>query len=162
MKTPSKSAAGVPSIKPIASNRKARHLYHILETHEAGLVLEGPEVKSLRAGRANLIESYGHFEKGELYLLGMHIAPYDPANRWNPEPTRPRKLLLHRSELKRLWGKAAQRGLTLVPLSLYFKGSRVKVELAVAQGKKLHDRREAIKQRDQEREMQREMRHARQ
>ena len=149
------------AIKQIVANKKARHLYNILEKHEAGIELVGPEVKSLRAGRASLVDCYGQFEGEELYLVGLHISIYEKANRWAPEPLRRRKLLMHKSELKRLHGKTTQKGLTIVPLRLYFRGSRVKAEIALVQGKKLFDKRETIKQRDQEREMQREMRRAR-
>ncbi|MCX7012489.1 MAG: SsrA-binding protein SmpB [Candidatus Sumerlaeota bacterium] len=153
--------SSAPSIKQIATNRKARHLYNVLETFETGIALVGPEVKSLRAGQASLVDSYAQFQGGELFLLGMHIAAYNPANRWNPDPVRPRKLLMHRMEMKRLFGKTSQRGWTMAPLRLYFKGSHVKVELALVTGKKLHDKRETIKRRDQEREMRREMRESR-
>ncbi len=156
-----KPSAAAPSIKTIAVNRKARHEYHFLEQYEAGIALHGPEVKSLRAGRAAIADAYAQFQDGELKILGMNIPPYEQANRWNTDPTRPRTLLMHKQEMRRLIGKLQQRGLTLVPLRLYFKNSRVKVELALSQGKKAFDKRETIKRRDQEREMQREMRRAR-
>jgi len=159
--SPATPPTSAPSIKQIATNRKARHLYNVLETFETGIALVGPEVKSLRAGQASLVDSYAQFQGGELFLLGMHVAAYDPANRWNPDPVRARKLLMHRMEMKRLFGKTSQRGWTMVPLRLYFKGSKVKVELGLVTGKKLHDKRETIKRRDQEREMRREMRESR-
>jgi SsrA-binding protein len=125
------------------------------------MVLEGPEVKSLRQGKATLVDAFGQFQRDQLFLVGLHIAAYDPANRWNSPPNRPRKLLMHRSELRRLFAKTTQRGLTLVPTRIYFKGSRVKVELALAQGKKTFDKREDLKRRDQKREMERALRAAR-
>lgn len=161
MKTAVKGESDAPLIKNIALNRKARHLYHVLETHEAGIVLDGTEVKSLRSGQVSLVDAFGIFNRGELFLMGVHISPYEHGNRWNSEPKRSRKLLLHRRELKRLVGKVSQRGLTLVPLRLYFKGSRVKCELALCQGKKTYDKRETMKQRDQQRDMDREMRRRR-
>lgn len=140
--------------KIICQNRKARHEYHIEDTIEAGLILLGPEVKSLRAGRANLTDAYAAFEKGELWLHNCHISPYPNAPKWmNLDPTRPRKLLLHARELKRLMGKTQERGYTLIPLSLYFRNGRAKAELALAKGKKLHDKRETVKAREIEREL---------
>ncbi len=137
----------------VASNRQARHHYEILETYEAGLVLRGTEVKSLRDGKANLKESFARIDGDEAWLLGCHISPYAQGNRENPDPLRKRKLLLHRAELNRLLGKTQERGLTLVPLRLYFKRGRAKVELGLARGKKLHDKRQAIKEREARREM---------
>ena len=137
----------------VASNRQATHHYEILETYEAGLVLRGTEVKSLRDGKANLKESFARIDGDEAWLLGCHISPYAQGNRANPDPLRKRKLLLHRAELNRLLGKTLERGLTLVPLRLYFKRGRVKVELGLARGKKLHDKRQAIKEREARREM---------
>ena len=137
----------------VASNRQATHHYEILETYEAGLVLRGTEVKSLRDGKANLKESFARIEGDEAWLLGCHINPYAQGNRANPDPLRKRKLLLHRAELNRLLGKTQERGLTLVPLRLYFKRGRAKVELGLARGKKLHDKRQAIKEREARREM---------
>jgi SsrA-binding protein len=133
-------------------------LYDILETVEAGIVLSGTEAKSLRMGRASLVDSFASFDHGELFLHNMHISPYEPGNRYNPDPTRSRKLLLHKQEIKRLIGRVTQRGLTLVPLRVYF-GERgyAKVELALAKGKKVYDRRKAIKERDLKRELEREM-----
>jgi SsrA-binding protein len=142
-------------VKIVATNRKAHHLYHILESYEAGIALVGTEVKSLRLGRANLKDSYGMVRQGEVYLHNMHISPYDQASRFNHDPTRIRKLLLHRREIKRLLGKTVERGLTLVPLKLYFKGKVAKVELALAVGKKIYDRRKDIKDREVKRELRR-------
>ena len=128
--------------KVVATNRKARHDYHIEETYEAGLVLTGTEVKSIRQGRLNLKDSFARVEDGEVFLYNMHVSPYSHGNRWNHEPTRTRKLLLHKGEIRRLVGKVQQQGLTLVPLRVYFtpKG-RAKVEIALARGKKLWDKR---------------------
>ncbi len=145
--------------KVIATNRRARYVYEILDTFEAGIVLLGPEVKSLREGRANLSDGYAAIRGGEVFLVNAHISPYRQAGRQNPDPRRERKLLLHRSEIGRLSGRVTERGLTLVPLSLYFENGRVKVELAIARGKKLRDKREAIRQRDHEREVRRALRH---
>jgi SsrA-binding protein len=137
----------------IARNKRARHDYHILETWEAGLVLTGTEVKSLRQGKANLADAFAVVNEGELFLLNLHIPPYEQANRFNHEPTRTRKLLLHRKQIQRLIGGMERRGLTLVPLDLYFRGGVAKVTLALAKGKKLHDKREDQRKRDDEREM---------
>ena len=141
--------------KLITSNRRALHDYEILETVEAGLVLVGPEVKSLREGRANLSDSYAVLRRGEAFLVNAHVSPYDKAGRDNPAPRRERKLLMHRAELRRLGPKLAERGFTLVPLSLYFKAGRAKVELGLARGKKQYDKREALKKREQDREIER-------
>lgn len=142
-------------LKAISTNRKAHHLYHILETYEAGIALVGTEVKSLRLGRANLKDSYAMVEKGQVYLHKMHISPYDQASRFNHDPTRTRKLLMHKREIKRLLGKTVEKGLTLVPLRLYFKGNVAKVELALVIGKKMYDRRKDIKDREVKRELRR-------
>lgn len=140
----------------IATNRRARFEYEIVDHFEFGIVLEGPEVKSLREGRANLGDAYGIVRRGELFLEKLHISPYEPATRANGDPQRERKLLAHRREIKRLYGKVRERGLTLVPLSLYFNAEgRVKVDLALARGKHTYDKRETIKQRDADREAQR-------
>ena len=144
--------------RPIASNRKAYHNFDILETHEAGLVLRGTEVKALRDGRADLKESYARIEGNEAWLLGCHVSPYAQGNRANHEPLRPRKLLLHRREINRLLGRVMEKGLTLVPLRLYFKGGRVKVELGLARGRKTVDKRHAIREREEQRELQRAVR----
>ena len=143
--------------RDIAVNRKARHEYLIEETVEAGMALMGSEVKALREGKANLKDSYGRIENGEVWLWNAHISPYNPASQFGHEPTRTRKLLLHRGEIERLNGKVKERGLTLVPLRLYFKNGRAKVELALARGKKQHDKREAIRDREQRREIDREL-----
>lgn len=142
----------------VASNRRALHDYEILEKVEAGLVLLGPEVKSLREGRANLSDSYAVLRRGEAYLVNAHVSPYAQASRENPDPRRERKLLLNRSEIRRLAGKVAERGLTLVPLSLYFKNGRAKVELGLARGKRVYDKRQTLKRREQEREIERAVR----
>lgn len=141
--------------KIISLNRKAKKDYHILETYEAGVVLSGTEVKSLRAGRTNLSDSFAQAEKGEVFICKWHISPYDFGNRSNLEPKRPRKLLLHRAEIKRLSGKATERGLAIIPLKLYFKEGRVKVELALARGKRAYDKREDLKRKVMEREIER-------
>ena len=139
------------AIKTVTENRKARHEYHILETYEAGLALTGTEVKSLRAGKANLKDSYAVVKDDEVFLREMHISHYDHGNRFNHEPLRPRKLLLHKREIRKLYGKTREKGLALVPLRLYFKNGMVKVEIGVGKGKKMHDRREDIKQREERR-----------
>jgi len=141
--------------KSIAVNRKARHRYHIEDTFEAGLALVGSEVKSLRNGKVTLNEGYVRLENGEAWLVGVHIPPYEQANRENHDPTRARKLLLHRRELKRLFGKVAQQGYTVVPLRLYFSRGRAKLEVGLGRGKKLHDKRHDQKERDAKREMER-------
>ncbi|HEX9704071.1 MAG TPA: SsrA-binding protein SmpB [Gemmatimonadales bacterium] len=138
----------------IARNPRARHEYHLLETWEAGLVLTGTEVKSLREGKASLGEAYAHVRRGEVWLEGLTISPYAPGSYNNPPPARSRKLLLHRRQIRRLIGTTSQKGLTLVPLELYFNERGVaKVAIALARAKKLHDKREALRQRDAEREM---------
>jgi SsrA-binding protein len=151
----SKTGAGE---KLVASNRRAHHNFDILETHEAGLVLQGTEVKSLRDSRADLKESYARIDGNEAWLLGLHISPYAQGNRANHDPLRPRKLLLHRGELNRLLGKIMEKGLTLVPLRLYFKQGRAKVELGLARGRKTLDKRHAIREREEQREVQRALR----
>lgn len=144
----------------IVSNRKARHEYAVLDSFEAGLVLQGTEVKALREGRANLQDAFARFERGELWLHNLHISPYEPGNRFNHDPLRPRKLLLHRRELRRLVGQVEQKGLTLVPLDLHFTGGVAKVNLGLVRGKKLHDKRDDVKKRDAEREMARDWKDA--
>lgn len=140
------------SIKVVCENRKARHDYFIEETYEAGIALQGTEVKSLRLGRANLKDSHARVEKGEIWLYNMHISPYEQGNRFNHEPTRPRKLLLHRREIMRLLGSTEREGYTLIPLRVYFSPyGKAKVELALAKGKKLYDKREAMAKRDAQR-----------
>jgi SsrA-binding protein len=144
--------------KLIASNRRAHHDFEVLETFEAGLVLRGTEVKALRDGRADLKESYARIEREEGWLFGCHISPYAQGNRANHDPVRPRKLLLHKAEIRRLLGKVKERGLTMVPLRLYFKGGRVKIELGLARGRKSLDKRHVIREREERREMAREVR----
>ena len=139
--------------RAIATNRRARHEYEILETLEAGLVLRGTEVKSLRAGLVNFKDSYATVRNSEVWLLGCHISPYSHGTDANHAPERDRKLLLHDREIKRLTGKIAERGLTLVPLKLYFKNGRAKLEVGLARGKKLHDKRSALREREVKREM---------
>ena len=146
------------AVKSIATNRKAFHDYFIDDRTEAGLALTGTEVKSLRAGRAQLKDSYVQFRDGEAFLVGASISAYGPGSWTNHIPERDRKLLLHRRELDRWSGAVATRGVACVPLSLYFKGSRVKVEIALVKGKKLHDKRDAIRDRDLKREAERDMR----
>jgi SsrA-binding protein len=141
--------------KLIAENRRARHDYQLLERFEAGLVLTGTEVKSLRDGRATLAQSWADIRDGEAWLHGAEIATYDQGNRANHEPTRPRKLLLHRREIDRLYGRVREKGLTLVPTKLYFKDGRVKVELALARGKDVRDKRRAVADREARRDMER-------
>jgi len=141
--------------RDITVNRRAFHDYHIDDRFEAGVALVGSEVKSLREGRANLSDAYARFIGDELYLIGMHVSPYGPASQFGHEPKRDRKLLMHRRELDRLAGKINEKGLTLIPLRLYWKDGRAKAELGLARGKKLHDKREAIKERDERREMDR-------
>lgn len=136
------------AIKIVAKNRKARHDYFIDDTYECGLVLTGTEVKSLRQGKVNLKESFADFRHGELWVYQMNIAPYEQGNIYNQDPLRVRKLLLHKRELRRLIGLKQRDGYTLVPLSLYFKNGRVKLELALAKGKKLYDKRHSIAERD--------------
>jgi SsrA-binding protein len=142
----------------IARNRRARHDYQILDTWEAGIVLTGSEVKSLRNGKANISDAYGIVKEGEVHLLNLHISPYEQASYFNHEPTRTRKLLLHRREIRKLIGAVERQGLTLVPLELYFKRGKVKVVIALGRGKKLYDKRADEKKRDDERDMQRAVR----
>jgi len=142
-------------IKVVAQNKKARHDYFIEQTLEAGIVLSGTEVKSVRQGKVNLKDSYAAIENGEVILSGMHISPYEQGNIFNKDPMRDRKLLLHKYEINRLIGYTQQKGLTLVPLQLYFKKGKVKIELGVAKGKKLYDKRDDIAERDAKREIDR-------
>ncbi len=141
--------------KVVCVNRKARHDYFIEESYEAGIVLQGSEVKSLREGKANLKDSYARILKGEAFLLNAHISPYSAASQFNHDPTRTRKLLLHKKEIQRLSAKTAERGLTLIPLRLYFKEGRAKVELGIARGKKLYDKRESLRRKAARREVER-------
>ncbi|HET6380996.1 MAG TPA: SsrA-binding protein SmpB [candidate division Zixibacteria bacterium] len=145
----------------IVLNRRARHDYQIEDTIEAGLVLTGTEIKSIRAGHVNLAEAYARIEHGEAWLIGAHIAPYEQGNRNNHEPRRTRKLLLHRDQISELIGKTQQRGYTLVPLRLYIRDGLAKLELGIARGKKAHDKRRAIAERDARRELEREAKDAR-
>jgi SsrA-binding protein len=145
--------------KLIAENRKARHDYHLLERFEAGLVLSGSEVKSLREGRAQLQRAFADLRDSELWLVGAHIAPYEQAGAENHDPDRDRKLLLHRREIESLRGKVVERGFTLVPTRLYFKNGRAKVELALAKGKDVRDRRREIAKRESDRQIERALRH---
>ena len=143
------------TFRVVATNRKAYHDYHVLETMEAGLVLAGTEIKSVRTGKVSLQDGFARVERGEGWLENVYIAPYEHAGRFNVEPRRRRKLLLHRDELNRLIGKVQEKGLTLVPLRMYVKGNRAKVELALARGKRAYDKREAIAERDARREIER-------
>jgi SsrA-binding protein len=142
----------------IARNPRARHEYELLERWEAGVVLSGTEVKALREGRASLIGAFGRVRRGEVWLEGLNIPPYEAGNRFNHDPLRSRKLLMHRREIRRLIGAVELKGLTLVPLELYFRGPHAKIEIALGRGKKQHDRREDLKRRDAEREMARAVR----
>src|SRR3970282_2900710 len=144
-----------PGEQIVCVNRQARHNYFIDETYEAGLVLVGSEVKSLRDGKANLKDSYARVQKGEAFLINAHVSPYSGANQFNHEPTRPRKLLLHAREIERLTGKTKEKGLTLIPLKMYFKNGRAQVEIGLARGKKLYDKRETLRRKAAEREVER-------
>ena len=148
---------GKQTIKLIANNKKAYHDYFIEDKYEAGIELFGTEVKSIRMGKCSIKESFIRIDKGELYLYGMHVNPYEKGNIFNKDPLRTRKLLLHKSEIVKLAAKQAEKGYTLVPLQVYFNGSLVKVEIGLAKGKKLYDKREDIAKKDQRREMEREM-----
>lgn len=143
--------------KVVARNRKARHEYDVLETFEAGMALKGPEVKSLRAGKASFQDAFARIDGGEVWLYSLHISPYEQANRANVDPLRARKLLLNRDEIRSLIGKVEEKGLTLVPLEIYFKRGYAKILLALARGRKLHDKREELKRRIQDREARRAM-----
>ena len=149
------SAESSPADKVIARNRRARHDYAILDTYEAGLVLTGTEVKSLRQGKASLAEAYAVVENDEAWVLHMHIPPYVQGNRWNPDPVRRRKLLLHRAEIEKLRRALSQKGQTLVPLELYFARGHAKLRLGLGKGKKAHDRRHALAEREARREIDR-------
>ncbi len=141
----------------VARNRKARHIFDVLETFEAGMELKGPEVKSIRAGHVSFRDAFARVERGEVWLHSLHISPYEQANRFNEDPVRPRRLLLNKKEIRRLAEKVDEKGLTLVPLDIYFSRGYAKVTLAVARGRKLYDKREELKRRQQEREAQRAM-----
>lgn len=142
-------------IKLIANNKKAYHDYFIEDKYEAGIELFGTEIKSLRQGKCSIKEAYVNFENGEAYIYGMHIPPYEMGNIFNKDPLRARKLLLHKSEINKLMGRSAEQGYTVMPLQVYLKGSRCKVEIGLAKGKKLYDKREAIAKKDQKREAER-------
>lgn len=141
--------------KMICDNRKARHEYHFLELFEAGLELRGTEVKSLRAGRANLQDAYCRVEDGEMFVFNMHISPYELGNRFNHQPKRPRRLLMHKAEIRRIYARVREKGLTVIPVRMYFSGQRAKLEIALAQGKKLYDKREDMIEKTEKREMER-------
>ncbi len=151
------SFANKDEVKNVAVNRKARHDYHILDTYEVGLVLKGTEVKSLRKGKVSLRESFAQFENNELYIMNMHISPYAFGNIFNVNPKRKRKLLLHKREIGRLRGQVEEKGLTLVPLRIYFKRGHAKIELALAKGKRLYDKRQELAEKDAQRELDREL-----
>jgi len=142
-------------VKVVATNRKASHEYFLLERYEAGMVLQGSEIKSIRAGQISLAEAYVRIDGQEAWLMEAHIAPYEQASRFNHEPRRPRKLLLHQSEIHKLWDTVRQKGVTVIPLRVYIKNGRAKLEIAVAKGKKLYDKRETIARRDAQREIER-------
>ena len=143
--------------KTVCENRKARHDYFIHETYEAGIELFGTEVKSLRAGRANLKDAYGAVKKGELFIEGMHISPYEQGNIFNRDPLRPKKLLMHKSEIMKLFGKTREKGFTLVPLRVYFKRGRAKMEIALASGKHTFDKRRTLADKEMKRDVEREL-----
>ena len=145
-------------VKVVATNRKAGFEYFLFERFEAGLSLQGSEIKSIRAGQISLAEAYVQVEGSNAFLIEAHIAPYEQANRFNHDPKRPRRLLLHKKEMREIWDAMRQKGMTVVPTRVYLKDGRAKLEIAIAKGKKLHDKREAIAQRDAEREMNRESR----
>jgi SsrA-binding protein len=147
-----------PNVQSVARNRRASHEYHILETWEAGLVLQGTEVKSLRDGKANINDAFGIVKDGAVWLLNMHVSPYERGGYTNHEPARTRKLLLHQKEIRRLIGAVERQGLTLVPLEVYFKNGYAKVRIALAKGKQQHDKRQAVRERDAQREMARAIR----
>ena len=145
-------------VKVVATNRKARHEYFLLEMYEAGLELHGSEIKSIRAGQISLAEAYVQVEEHQAWLVDAHIAPYEQASHFNHEPRRPRRLLLHRSEIKDLWDAVRQKGVTVIPTQVYLKEGRAKLQIAIGKGKKLYDKRAAIAKRDAQREIEREFR----
>mgnify|MGYP001071416126 CR=1 FL=1 len=147
-----------PSEKVVGTNRKAQHDYFIDEVFETGIVLTGTEIKSVRAGRVSLRDAYAKVVDGEMWLYNSHVSPYDQGNRYNHEPRRPRKLLLHRKEIARLWDSVRQKGVTIIPLNVYLKEGRAKVEIALAKGKKLYDKRDDMARRDAQREIERQLR----
>ena len=146
------------NIKVVATNRKAKFEYFLIETFEAGVSLQGSEIKSIRAGQVSLSEAFVQIDGKEAWLRDAHIAPYEPANRFNHDPVRPRRLLLHKKEIRQLWDAVRQKGMTIIPTRIYLKAGRAKVEIALARGKKSYDKREAIAKRDRERDSAREMR----
>lgn len=146
------------NIKVVSTNRKAKFEYFLIETFEAGIALQGSEIKSIRAGQISLAEAYVQTDGEEAWLMGAHIAPYEQANRFNHDPVRPRRLLLHKKEIRELWDSVRQKGMTIVPTQVYLKDGRAKVEIALARGKKSYDKRETIAKRDRERDTAREMR----
>lgn len=146
------------SVKVIARNRKAAHDFHLLETFEAGLVLQGSEIKSIRAGQVSIQQAYVRTDGEEAWLVDAHIAPYDQASRFNHDPTRPRKLLLHKREIRYLWDQVRRKGVTIIPTQVYLRNGRAKVEIALARGKKLRDKRQDIARRDAQRQIERELR----
>jgi SsrA-binding protein len=148
----------VDNIKIVATNRKAKFEYFIIEAFEAGISLQGSEIKSIRAGQVSLTEAYVQTDGKEAWLMSAHIAPYEQANRFNHDPVRPRRLLLHKREIRQLWDDVRQKGMTIIPTRIYLKGGRAKVEIALARGKKAYDKRETIAKRDRERSSAREMR----
>lgn len=147
---------GRESVKLIANNKKARHDYFLEETYEAGICLHGTEVKSLRQGKCSIKEAFIHIENGEVIVYGMNISPYEKGNIFNRDPLRPKKLLMHKNEINKLLGKTKEKGYTIVPVEVYFKGSLVKMQIALARGKKLYDKRQDIAKKDQRREAERE------
>ena len=146
------------NVKVVATNRKAKFEYFLLETFEAGISLQGSEVKSIRAGQISLTEAYVQTDGKEAWLLDAHVAPYEQANRFNHEPVRPRRLLLHKKEISKMWNAMRQKGMTVIPTRVYLKDGRAKVEIALARGKKSYDKRETIAKRDRQRDMERESR----
>jgi len=148
----------VENIKVVATNHKAKFEYFLIETFEAGISLQGSEIKSIRAGQISLTEAYVQTDGEEAWLMGAHVAPYEQANRFNHDPVRPRRLLLHKREIRQLWDDVRQKGMTIIPTRVYLKSGRAKVEIALARGKKAYDKREAIAKRDRERDSAREMR----
>lgn len=147
---------GKESIKLIANNKKAYHDYFVDDTYEAGISLHGTEVKSLRMGRCSIKEAFIRIENGEVYVYGMHISPYEKGNIFNRDPLRPKKLLMHKDEIRKLTGKISEKGFTIVPLQVYFKDGRAKIEIGLARGKKLYDKRQDIAKKDQRREAEKE------
>jgi SsrA-binding protein len=144
-------------IKVVATNRKAHHEYFLLDTYEAGIALQGSEIKSIRAGQVSLSQAYVTVDGSEVWLVNAHIAPYEQANRYNHDPLRPRKLLLHQAEIRKLWDSVRQKGVTIIPLRIYLKDGRAKAEIAVAKGKKLYDKRADLAMWDAQREIERQI-----